>query len=44
MQSEKKLAAARDQPFEAMIPPEIRHDRPPRSFDLFEKDPVVPFG
>jgi hypothetical protein len=44
MQSERKIAAAQDQPADAMTPPEIRHDRKPRAFGLFEKDPVDPFG
>jgi len=30
MQNEQKLAAAQDQPVDAMIPPEIRHDRQQR--------------
>jgi hypothetical protein len=44
MQSERKLAAAQDQPVDAMIPPDIRHDRQPRAFGLFEKDPADPLG
>jgi hypothetical protein len=44
MQNEMKLAAAQGQPADAMIPPDIRHDRKPRAFGLFEKDPVDPLG
>jgi len=44
MQSERQIAAAQGQTADAMTPPDIRHDRKPRSFDLFEKDPVDPFG
>jgi hypothetical protein len=44
MQSERKLAAAQDQPADEMTPPEIRHDRKPRALGLFEKDPVDPLG
>jgi hypothetical protein len=44
MQNERKLAAAQDQPADAMIPPDIRHDRKPRAVGLFEKDPVDPLG
>jgi hypothetical protein len=44
MQSERKRAAAQNQPAEAMTPPEIRHDRQPRACDLFKKDPADPLG
>jgi hypothetical protein len=44
MQSERKLAAAQDQPADAMITPDIRRGRKPRALGLFEKDPVDPFG
>jgi hypothetical protein len=44
MQSERKLAAAQGQTADAMTPPDIRHDRKPRAFGLFEKDPADPLG